>query len=74
VLLLLVVVLSVVELTSGACTLLWLVVVVCDRSDACGAGSAGTETAHPAALRPPIKRVRAPYAEIVVVLFFIASM
>lgn len=69
-----VVVFSVVVFTTGAGTMLSVVVVVCDRSETCGAGSAGAEVAHPAAPRLPIRKVIATYAEVAFVLFFIASL
>jgi hypothetical protein len=73
VLLFVVVVLSVVVLTTGAGTMLRVVVVVCDCSDACGAGLTGTETEHPAALRLPTRKASATYSE-ALVLFFITSI
>ena len=52
----------------------WLVVVVvvCDCSDACGAtgSAAGTQIAHPAALRLPIRHMRAIYNAEMFILFF----
>lgn len=54
----------------------WLVVVVvCDCCDACGATeSAGTQIAHPAAPKLPIKKVRAIYTAVLVALFFMAPI